>query len=348
MTSGVIAGAIRWDAWYNVSSPSGYAQRSLGPMAWENRAPWFCTAHPTDNLIDANGDRQLIMDLEIGYAAAAGLKFWAFDQYDPASANAPLLTAWKFYQQSTLNAQINWCWIALADSLFGSTGNYSAQVAQYVSWFQQSNYQKVLVGRPLLFLFFTTFPSFGNDATNFAAAISALRGACTSAGLASPYIVVMGPPASASTAMQAIGADAISHYLGGIPLGVAGATYASLINTSVTYWGQYLATGNQVIPTVQMGWDKRPRIQNPVPWDPSPSSDYVMPGTIAERVSLLQSAVNFVNANPAACASKAVIIYAWDECDEGGGALIPTIGDPPTGAPPALNGMLSAIKPVIS
>lgn len=344
--SGVIAGAIRWDAWHSQAYPSVRAQASLNPSAWQSRAPWFCSS-VNPPAIDCNGDWQRILDLEIGYAAAAGLKYWAFDQYDPAGSDGSLSIAWKLYQSSILSSQINWCWLAVSDSLFGSTGNFSEQVAQYVTWFQQTNYQKVLTNRPLLYLFFTTFPTFGSSTSNFGAMISALRTACVGAGLGSPYVVVMSDPATAFATMQAIGADAISHYTGGIPQSV-GAAYASLISTSEAYWPQYTATGASYIPTVQMGWDPRPRIQNPPPWDPSPGLDYTFPGTVAERASLLQAAVTFVNANPDACPSKAIIIYSWNECDEGGSTLVPTIGDQPSGQPPALNNMLSAIAPIVN
>lgn len=338
-SSGVTIGAIRWDPWYAV--PPGYFpyEGNLGPDAYQYRAPWFCTPHPADGLIDCAGDRQLVIDLEIQWAAAAGLKFWAFDQYAVPGSDAGIMNAWQFYQQSVFNSQINWCMLAISDSLFGSTGNYTTQVNQYVAWFQQSNYQKVLADRPLLFLFFTSVQSeWGNNNSNFASMISALRTATTTAGLGSPYIVVMSAGGLDNyTFQQAIGADAISGYVGPSP-GVAGASYSALVSSAESFWSSMAAKGVPIIPNGQMGWDTRPRS----------GSTWVYPGTVAQRAAHMQDLVNFIKNNPSVCAANVGIVYSWTECDEGGGALIPTIGDPPPGPPPALNGILSAIAPIIS
>ena len=99
-----------------------------------------------------------------------------------------------------------------------------------------------------------------------------------------------------------------------------------------------------------MGWDIRPRIENPVPWEEPGLApyvgmlNYVSPGLVTERAKHLQAAVNYVGANPTKCPSSALLIYSWTECDEGGGALIPTLGDPP------INGttnILSAVRAVL-
>ena len=336
-SSGVIAGAIRWDAWYYNTGAAATSQANLGPPAYQYRAPWFCTQHLAQSVIDCAGDKQLAVDLEIQWAAAAGLKFWAFDQYAVPGPNAGQMNAWQFYQQSAFNSQINWCMLAVSDSLFGSTGNFSTQVAQYVAWFQQSNYQKVLTNRPLLFMFgFNTLASFGGSTSNFAAMISALRTATTGAGLGTPYIVWMDfSPSNAATFMTAIGADAISSYA--YFATSPGQSYASLAAGNQSLWTSMKGTGAALIPNCQMGADTRPR----------GGTNWAVPATPAERAALLQAGVNFVQNNPVACASAAMIIYSWTECDEGGGALIPTSGDVPLGLPPTLSRVLSAIAPVI-
>ena len=55
--SGVISGAIRWDAWYE-NTPGdtcAQAQQVLSPAAWQNRAPW-CAEGGANNLIPTLGD----------------------------------------------------------------------------------------------------------------------------------------------------------------------------------------------------------------------------------------------------------------------------------------------------
>lgn len=324
-----VFGAIRWDAWYSNVPPGTTYQPNLYPLAYQYRAPWFCTPHTVSPLIDCAGQRQLVVDLEIRWAAAAGINFWAFDQYQ--GGNIGLMNAWQFYQNSAFNSQINWCMLAVNDFLFGSTGNFTTQVNQYVAWFQQSNYQKVLTNRPLLFLFFSpyNFPSFGNSAANFATMISALRTATTGAGLGSPYIVVMND--SGHTTMTAIGADAISAYVGPSP-GPAGAPYSALVSNVEANWTTMANTGAPIVPNAQFGWDTRPR----------GGTDWVVPGTVAQRAAHLQDLINYIKNNASSCPANAGIVYSWTECDEGGGAMIPTVGDLP-GEVPVLNNILSAV-----
>lgn len=331
----VIAGAIRWDAWYSTTGDALSAQNSLGPQQWQFRAPWFCNVLNAQQ-ISCNGN-QANIDTEIQVAANAGLKFWAFDQYSPTGNDANFLNAWNLYQSSSKNNLINWTWMAVSDSLFGSTGNFSTQVAQYVAWFQQSNYQKVLTNRPLLFLDFTTVGSgWGNSTANFAAMITALRTATTGAGLGTPYIVICGPVPNSTTFMNAVGADAISAYLGLTPTLAQPNPFSALSTSNEGFWTQMKNQGVPMIPSIITGWDTRPRKQNPpgftgTTYFPPYSGllNTVTPATPAEIASQLQAAVTFVGANPTASPTTVILIYSQTECDEGGGCLIPTIGDPP-------------------
>jgi hypothetical protein len=78
---------------------------------------------------------------------------------------------------------------------------------------------------------------------------------------------------------------------------------------------------------VTTGWDKRPRKHNPVSWEQNDAyhRQGVFPATATpeEIASHLKRSVEFVKANPGVCAANAIIIYAWNEHDEGGW-LLPT------------------------
>lgn len=329
MASGVIVGAIRFDAWYLNTSSSAISIAQLGPAQFQYRTPWFFNTYPGANLVDGSGDRQLVIDLEIGYAVAAGLNYWAFNQH---ASNSSLMVAWNFYQQSASKSQINWCWIA-------DTATFEAtSTSQYVTWFQQSNYQTVLTGRPLLFLLIGA----GDNLTTLATAVSALRTAVTGAGLPTPYVVAMrGDAATGFSTMQTIGGDAISSYNAPVPAGTP-SSYSALDASAQAFWAAMVATTAPTIPIAQMGWDVQPI------YYPSLPPAWVTPGTVAQRAANIQEMVSFIKANPSGCPSTVGLIYSWTECSEGGGALIPTFGDPPSGAPPALNGILSAVKTVLS
>lgn len=333
-TANVIAGAVRWDAWYSSTDPSSVsAQNSLSPKQWQFRAPWFSQVQ-NDYIVRAAGT-QANMDTEIQCAANAGLRYWAFDQYSQDNA---LLTAWNLYQSSTINSQINWCWMAFNDrGYFGSTGNFSTQVTQWVNWFLQPNYQKVLTNRPLVYFDFTSSPAaFGSSDTNFNAMLSALRSACASAGLGNPYIVVCGSYPASNTFKEAIGADAISAYAAVVTTPAQPSSYAQLIAGTEGFWAQMAGSGSAIVPCCLTGWDTRPRKQNPVPWGlgsyaPAYSRllNYFTAATPSQIAGHIQDAVNYVGANPTKCPSTAILIYSWTECDEGGGCMIPTLGDPP-------------------
>lgn len=330
----VIAGAIRWDAWYATNSVSASsAQNALSPPAYQFRAPWFSTL-VNANWLQSNGS-QANMDIEIQCAANAGLKYWAFDQFDTGNA---FTNAWNLYQASSFNSQINWCWVS-GGGLLGSTGNFSAQVAQLVTWFQQTNYQKVLTNRPVLYFDFTTVPAqFGGVLANFTAMLTALQSACATAGLGNPYIVVLGGVPGNNTFKIAIGADAISAYAGVVTTpSNQPDTYAQLIAGTEGFWTQCANTGSPIVPVCCMGWDIRPRQQNPPPFElpiPPPYSsllNYFTAGSNTQRVQHIQDAVTYVLANPTIVPTTLILIYSWTECDEGGGCLIPTLGDPPQG-----------------
>lgn len=96
------------------------------------------------------------------------------------------------------------------------------------------------------------------------------------------------------------------------------------------FWTTMGSTGTPIVPICQTGWDTRPRIQRPpsfVKIKPHfGESAYVVAPSPAQLTAHLQAAVSYVTANPTICPSKAIIIYSWDECDEGGNALIPSYG----------------------
>ena len=330
--SRVTAGAIRWDAWYD-SENRAAVEATLGPQAWRPRAPWFSRI-VSRAAISIDGDRASIMDDEIRFAAAAGLKYWAYCWYGPEDR---MQNAWRMHQASTIRDSMNWCLLWQFTDLGGPVA-FNANIAETVRYFRQSNYQKVIGGRPLVYLFVDSLIAldrqWGGDWANVRRAFDRLRAACDAAALATPYLVAMfGWPAMAASIRDQISSAAISNYIGRTPHGTP-ATYAQLDSSVRSYWAEQAATGSPIVPIAMMGWDVRPRKEHPPPWVTAvPSNDaaasFVSAGTVAERAHHLQAAVNYIDANPAACPSRALLIYSWNECDEGGGELCPSLGDPP-------------------
>jgi hypothetical protein len=80
------------------------------------------------------------------------------------------------------------------------------------------------------------------------------------------------------------------------------------------------------------GWDRRPRIENPVPWDTRRDDESIetalhyVPPQPGELAALLRDAVTWNEQHPQANPAAAVLIYAWNEFDEGGW-LAPTLSE---------------------
>lgn len=326
----IVAGAIRWDAWYRDADNSVFAQRSLGPQRYHLRAPIHCQELSVGT-IKCIGS-QSVIDAEIRAAARSGLKFWAFDWYSESSS---FRVAWNLYQASSLRGLINWCGIVplpyLSSGSFES-GQWLKNIAEWTGYMSQSHYQKVSAdgtsGRPLLFIYYRAselMTHFDGSNKKLAVVIRKLREEVTRNGVANPYIVVFDPTAEKSIPME-IGANAISNYIGGFRPKVNG-SFAELDAEVQAYWSRLSASGLEIVPIAQVGWDIRPRIDNPVPWEQIRKPEYYNMATPAEFASHLKAAATFINNNSRSCASNLVLIYSWDECDEGG-CILPTLGDP--------------------
>lgn len=317
-TGGVRVGAIRFDAWYCGETQPGtsawYASHDLDSPAWQSRAPFFAK-QLSPALMSING-QQADMDAELVYASNAGLKWFAWAWY-PASTS--YRNAWNYYQASPNKNLVNWCVLIGMASL---AGNFPT-TSEYLSFFQQANYEKV-GSRPLIVVFYDN-----SSQSAAATAITNLRSACSSAGLGNPYILLQCPVASlAASTMTAIGADAIGAY-SATPSGNGPIPFTTMDTYVQNYNAALVATGNPVIPSIMSGWDRRPRIERPpvfdVEWKPYGAlSNYVAPGTPAQIASHFSSVIAAVTTSPSAYPANKALAYSWNEFDEGGGCLCPT------------------------
>ncbi len=361
MTSGIIAGCIRWDAWYSSSGVSSLqGQQCLGPAAWQGRAPWFTQVVSPFKIVAAG--TQANMDAELTYASGVGIKYFAYDDYKASSGRAELTdmtTAWGLHQASTNKNLVNWCWMTFSYQWGAPTfgdNSWQTYVNGWVAQFQQSNYQKVLSGRPLIYIFYSASDLtgyFASSLANFASAVSYLRAQCTAASVPNPYIVLVFTAASTAASVAAsIGADAISAYNPPIVLSAIPDTYANLDTLTQASWVTQAAAatgaGVKLVPNAITGWDQRARFQNPETFAPAKLSpfrnylQYFTPPSDAAVAAHLSALVAYINANATVCNSTAALIYSWTECTEGANPLIPTLAKPPPST------LLAAIAPVIT
>lgn len=320
-----LIGAIRWDAWHGDRGVPGRAvQHALAPREWHGRLPFFARI-VADDAVLIDGTPQEVMDAEIGFARRGGLDYWAFVAYAPDDA---MSLALRSYLASRKRSLIRFCLVA-------ECGRWRdpAYVARLADLMGEPGYLAVCGGRPVLYLGFideAKIKANWGSVEGLRAVVDGLRAAAVQRGLQTPYLVIMDfNPERGKRWLDALGADAISSYaVGG---GDTRAPYARLAANAELFWERCKATGAQVVPIVMSGWDRRPRIARPMPWEtwqkPGEGMDrYFEPPTPAELAGHLRRAVAWMAANPAQAQAALAIVYAWNENDEGGW-LVPTLSE---------------------
>jgi hypothetical protein len=320
-----LVGAIRWDAWYGNGSVVAEVERSLGPQKFHFRLPFFARVL-SPSQVGINGDSAAIMEQEIDMAAGAGLNYWAFVDYwdDPG-----LTLGLRRYLASPAKRGLGFCFIeegARLDEL-GTNG-----WPRLVKCFQDTNYVKVLDGRPLLFVF-------GPPRRIGMAEFQALGNAAVAAGLEKPYCVFMGwNPEADAKEIRALGFDAISAYAAGGQYAGEMPSYEELTGLVRTnYWEVCRRLQLPAVTFATAGWDARPRIEHPPSWcpwvkavpDPVPPAQQqpLMDAVTANPQQLarhLQDAIEWTRRNRSLDPANVIIVYGWNENDEGGW-LIPTL-----------------------
>ena len=123
--------------------------------------------------------------------------------------------------------------------------------------------------------------------------------------------------------------------------GTGGVAFAGLTRSRAAerHRDAFREAGLRVVPWVTTGWDPRPRVEHPVSGTTVAPDAWAQPGTPAEIAAHLGRAPAWTGLDRAAADTKTVLIYAWNEFDEGGW-LCPTPRDG--------TARLDAIRPVLS
>jgi hypothetical protein len=320
-TAKPLVGASRFDVWQ--PGPVGdRALGQLGPRQWRYRLPFYGVEVDSNTAALAE-NTQAVMDQEIAYAHAAGLDFFCFNHY-----LTELRRSLDLYLSSSRKGDINFC------LQMGALN--AARVADAINLIKtEPTYQKVLGGRPLVFL--QAWYLNGYKPPERMATVDDFRAQVMQAGLPNPYIVVENGSASRAAAdADKYGADAISSYAMGIRGNPGTAQpFSRLVENAEQDWNDYKSTGKKVVPTVMTGWDARP--------DPSRISEpYWTQAAPQEIAAHLRDALDWVAANSCAAEAKTIQIYAWNEISEGGWLLPSNPAFNPVGT-----GRLDAIAEVL-
>ena len=321
-----IVGAIRWDGWYGDGGVVNEVEHSLGQPKYHFRLPWFAQI-VSEGKVSINGDSQAIMEQEIAYAAQAGLNYWAFVDYlDEAPGMSIGLNR---YLAAKDKKGIRYCLVEEGARLDKAGAKAWSRLVEH---FRNPDYLTVLDGRPLLCLFAKT-TKLGK------AEWDDLKRQTIAAGLKAPYLVLMGWEAEKDR--EALGFDAISEYAcSGKGYTTDPETYERLTAHSVNekLWGKWKRERCPCITFATAGWDTRPRQERPPSWcswvkptpDPTPPAQQkpLIDATTAtpdELTAHIRAAIEWTKANRDLNPANAIIIYAWNEHDEGGW-LQPTLG----------------------
>ena len=331
----VTVGVIRWDAWHTPAAGSAHGrgggpvkamEDSLNPHRYRHRAPFFARVDERD-VLRIDGYTQGIVDQEIAFAKRGGIDYFAFLLYEE---NTCMSQGLSLYLSSARRRDVNFCAIASATT-FGGVAAWQDGIGRIVRLMKEPGYQTVCGGRPLLYLFRLEekWVSAWGGPEGTRQLFGRLRAAVRAAGLGEPYLVALQVSAEKAKRMaDLVGADALSDYAQ--QKSGAGVPYSELAAHAHAFWEACAATGNAVVPLAMAGWDRRPRVEHPVPWEtwqkPGAGLDtfYVSP-TPAELAGHIREAMDWSAARRERCPAKTVLVYAWNEHDEGGW-LCPTLG----------------------
>ncbi len=321
-----LVGAIRWDAWYAPGSDvTAAVARSLSPPRYRSRLPFFASQDSTGH-VALPAISQNLMNLEIAQAAYAGLDYWAFVAYPSGNAMSEPL---RRYLASPLRGRVGFCMFTGLDG-WGLASQPAPLIEEHIGLMANDAYVRVGGDRPLYYLGFIT-EKLANDRwggiDGLRAQIARFRARAIAHGVGNPYIVLGVLPRDATAFEARLGGDAAGAY--SIADGRATGDYAALVRVTEAGWNLLATSGLPVVPTVMAGWDRRPRVENPVPWEKSqrPGAGleyfYAAPDP-AQLAAHVKEALGFIKRQPATARAPAVLVYAWNENDEGGW-LVPTL-----------------------
>lgn len=317
-----LIGAIRWDAWFPGNTYPGFVERSLY-TDYSFREPFYGWYN-----FDVPNAAQ-IMDDEINYAADAGLDFWAFVWYpanDPHPGIQRMSGCLDLYMKSTKHQRLGFALILQTGWVAGAhIGDWRTRfVPEFVSSMLDSKYIRVEGNRPLLFWMDTA--DLGSDDRGFgnewAAELQYLSDEAVKAGLGAPFIVDMRHDVSSA---KKFGLDGVSDY-GPASISLKGHhPYGALAKHDRAKLEAN--HGLKKVPGIGAVIDPRPRHNDE--WTKAVGASYYgysfeIP-TYREWYGHLVNTVQWVKTHPKETTDPGVIvIYAWNEIDEGGPGIVPT------------------------
>jgi hypothetical protein len=213
---------------------------------------------------------------------------------------------------------MKWCFLFSSPAVF-----IAAITDDTAKLLKQENYKTVLGNRPLVYVL-----NDQGDVEKLINDVASFRLLCSKAHLGNPYIVVMSGAKNKVDSILDVG-DAIADYQFS-PAAHAG-EYSLLAAAVEERWNALARTNRNVIPTAMTGMDRRPRIEHPVSWEAASQKpfigmdNYYIAGKPEEIAAHIRDMIIWIRTRPYICPAQAGLIYSWNEHDEGGSTLNPTL-----------------------
>ncbi|MEQ9300513.1 MAG: PKD domain-containing protein [Cyclobacteriaceae bacterium] len=299
-------GVIRWDAWNGDGSGVGIElEESLGPNQWHDKLPYFAAIDgPNEVTIKFE---QSDMDSDLQMANQAGIDYFVFVWY----ASGALAESVDFYKNSPNKSMLDYAYV-----VEGQRWNDALILDLITNHFPDPNYKKVLGGRPIVYLLRD-----GDDG-GIECEMQTLMDQANAAGF-NPYLVGM-----SARPFNGGYLHARSDYFVG--QGNNGNPFSELVTTAENRWDQKVTEyGIDVVPLVTTGYDPRSRnnANNPTTWGGFiESTKYAATAQPQEIADHLANAFTWIAQNPSDAPANQILMYAWNEFDEGGW-LCPTLAD---------------------
>lgn len=301
----VSVGAIRWDAWHGDDDRVGKAvEDTLGQEKWKNRWPVYQSRD--ERGIEFNGATREVVESEMTLAKGAGIDYWAFAF---EGMDSPMARVLHQYLDSKI-AGPRFSLVVHPNRFQGPGGD--AFASEVLKLMRDPRFLRSPSGSAPIFLFHTA--AMKSDEMDIPAIRRLLDVAGREDGPRPGVIVLAYLPDQAADIVKRGGGEGISSYAWSGRSN--GGNFAELSAGVGALWNRQTATGLPVTVLVMSGWDPRPRIERPPPWGAQYGGEYYQPPSHQEFKSHLAKGIEWARTRSNGGCS--VLIYAWNEFDEGG------------------------------